>query len=41
MWFESCFLFCMGAYIDLYRNITNKLPSFSNLCKSNINKTKL
>lgn len=38
MWFESCFLLCMGIYIDLSKNITNKLPSFSTLCESDINK---
>jgi len=37
-WFESCFLLCMGVYIDYSKNIKKKLPSFSLLCESEINK---
>jgi len=36
--FETCFLICMGVYIDCSKSILTNLPSFSILCESEIDK---
>jgi hypothetical protein len=36
--FESCFLLCMGVYLQFSKRISTNLPSFSILCESEIDK---